>query len=444
MKPKSPNILYLHCHDAGRHVQPYGYAIKTPNLQRLAEQGVLFRKAFCANPTCSPSRAALLTGTYPHVNGMLGLAHRGFRLHDYSWHLAHTLKDAGYDTILAGEQHILRGSDSHEVMGYTRRLISEGKSGRTDAAIDYLKSYSEDGGKPFFLDLGYFPPHRAGEGFNSEVPEVDSRWCRPPETLPDNEVTRADMAAYIASMQTTDLHYGRILDCLDQTGLAENTLVICTTDHGIAFPGLKCNLTDHGIGVKLIMRGPGGFHGGKVLDAMVSQLDIFPTLCDLIGVARPERLQGASLMPLINGEVKALHEFIFSEVNHHAAYEPMRSVRSERWKYIRRFNNRQKRVLPNCDNSSSKTLLYDHGWADEPYPQEMLYDLVFDPNESQNLANSSSHAEVLNRLRGRLNQWMKETHDPLLSGQIPPADPDKVTNVDDYSPGGDPVKPRSI
>jgi N-sulfoglucosamine sulfohydrolase len=144
MKPKSPNILYLHCHDAGRHVQPYGYAIKTPNLQRLAEQGVLFRKAFCANPTCSPSRAALLTGTYPHVNGMLGLAHRGFRLHDYSWHLAHTLKDAGYDTILAGEQHILRGSDSHEVMGYTRRLISEGKSGRTDAAIDYLKSYSED------------------------------------------------------------------------------------------------------------------------------------------------------------------------------------------------------------------------------------------------------------------------------------------------------------
>ena len=91
-----PNILYLHSHDTGRYIQPYGYAVPTPNLQRLAEEGVLFRQAFCASPTCSPSRAALLTGMFPHVNGMLGLAHFGFTLNDYSQHIVHTLRRAGY------------------------------------------------------------------------------------------------------------------------------------------------------------------------------------------------------------------------------------------------------------------------------------------------------------------------------------------------------------
>ena len=97
-----PNILYIHSHDTGRYVQPYGYAVPTPNIQRLAEEGVLFRQAFCASPTCSPSRACLLTGQYAHNNGMLGLAHRGFSLNDYSHHLLHTLRRVGYVSALAG------------------------------------------------------------------------------------------------------------------------------------------------------------------------------------------------------------------------------------------------------------------------------------------------------------------------------------------------------
>ena len=103
-----PNILYIHSHDTGRYIQPFGHAMPTPNFQRLAEQGILFRQAFCANPTCSPSRAALLTGQWPHSCGMLGLAHRGFRLNDYSHHLVHTLKKAGYTTALSGFQHVGR------------------------------------------------------------------------------------------------------------------------------------------------------------------------------------------------------------------------------------------------------------------------------------------------------------------------------------------------
>ena len=101
-----PNILYIHSHDTGRYISPYGHAVPTPNLQNLAEAGVLFRRAYCAAPTCSPSRAALLTGQSPHSAGMLGLANRGFQLGDFRQHIIHTLKGAGYTSALAGIQHV--------------------------------------------------------------------------------------------------------------------------------------------------------------------------------------------------------------------------------------------------------------------------------------------------------------------------------------------------
>src|SRR5581483_3521155 len=105
-----PNILYLHSHDTGRYVQPYGHAVSTPNIQRLAETGILFRQAFCAGPSCSPSRASLLTGQYPHNNGMMGLAHRGFRLFNLEHHIIYTLRRAGYYSAVVGAQHITESS----------------------------------------------------------------------------------------------------------------------------------------------------------------------------------------------------------------------------------------------------------------------------------------------------------------------------------------------
>jgi N-sulfoglucosamine sulfohydrolase len=113
--PDLPNILYVHSHDTGRWVRPYGYATRTPNIQRLAEEGVIFRKAFCAAPTCSGSRACLLTGQYAHSNGMVGLAHRGFSLKNYRHHIVHTLHELGYWSALIGEQHISKKPD---VIGY--------------------------------------------------------------------------------------------------------------------------------------------------------------------------------------------------------------------------------------------------------------------------------------------------------------------------------------
>ena len=120
-----PNILYIHSHDTGRYLQPYGHAIPTPNLQRLAERGVLFRRAYCAAPTCSPSRAALLTGQSPHSAGMLGLANRHFRLRDFSQHIIHTLKGAGYSIGAGRHSSILSGRRYHggaEDVGYDKDI----------------------------------------------------------------------------------------------------------------------------------------------------------------------------------------------------------------------------------------------------------------------------------------------------------------------------------
>ena len=141
------NILYLHSHDTGRYVQPYGYAVETPNLQRLAENGALFRNAHCAAPTCSPSRAALLTGQCAHASGMIALAHRGGFLTHPERHLAHVLAGHGFETVHAGVSHVGRPEDC----GYTRLSGCDNERGFevADWAMDFLKTAGRN--KPFFL-----------------------------------------------------------------------------------------------------------------------------------------------------------------------------------------------------------------------------------------------------------------------------------------------------
>ena len=419
-----PNILYLHSHDTGRYIQPYGHAVPTPNIQRLAEQGVLFRQNFCAGPTCSPSRASLLTGQCAHSSGMIGLAHRGFSLKDYKQHIVHTLRKVGYHSALSGVQHVAKNA---EIIGYDQILTTQGgKAAQT--AVDFLDNTPP---QTFFLSVGFGVTHRK---FPEPGPDEDDRYCLPPAPLPDTPETRRDMAAFKASARILDQNIGVVLEALDKNGLTENTLVICTTDHGIAFPGMKCNLTDHGIGVMLIMRGPGGFTSGRVCDAMVSHIDVFPTICDLLEIEHPQWLQGKSMVPLIQGEADEINEEIFSEVTYHAAYEPQRAVRTQRWKYIRRFEERHTPVLPNCDDSLSKDVWMKHGWRERYVPQEQLYDLIFDPNETDNLAGESSMAEVLYEMRGRLERWMRSTDDPLLKGLVPAPSGARFNNPDGISP----------
>ncbi|HLI05602.1 MAG TPA: sulfatase [Ktedonobacteraceae bacterium] len=428
-KENYPNILYLHSHDTGRYVQPYGYAVPTPNIQHFAEEGVLFRKAFCTAPTCSGSRSVLLTGQYAHSNGMMGLAHRGFALRNYQQHILYTLRKAGYYSLLIGEQHI---SKTPDILGYDR--VFDIKTTHVDmvapAAISVLRNPPE---QPFFLSVGFFETHR--EFFQPASPE-DANYCLPPANLPDTPQTRRDMAAFKASARALDQGVGAVLNALDACGLRNNTLVILTTDHGLAFPGAKGNLFDRGIGVMLMMRGPGGFVGGQVCDALVSHIDIFPTICDLLKIEPPRWLQGRSFLPLIRHQRAEVRDTIFAELTYHAAYDPQRAARTQRWKYIHRFSDHLGPVLPNCDDGPSKSLLLTYGWKDRPIAAEQLYDLIFDPNEMCNLANDPAYASVLEEMRQRLEAWMIETDDPLLQGPVPaPAgamlnDPDQVSAGD--------------
>jgi arylsulfatase A-like enzyme len=426
-----PNILYLHSHDTGRYVQPYGEPVPMPNIQALADQGVLFRQAFCAAPTCSASRACLLTGQYGQTNGMLGLAHRGWSLRDYTHHIVHMLRGAGYTSVLIGEQHISKEPD---VIGYDEVMKIPTTHVDTVAplAMEVLRRPRD---RPLFLSVGFFETHRDFLGPGSLR---DVHYSKPPANLPDSPEVRADMAAFKASARSLDHGVGMVLNALDEAGLAEDTLIIFTTDHGMPFPGAKATLYDRGIGVMLILRGPPPFHRGRVSDALVSQIDIYPTVCDYLDIERPPFLQGVSLLPLLRGEVEHAREEIFAGSTWHAAYEPQRAIRTRRHKYIRRWGDRLTPVLPNTDDGPSKQLLLRNGWAEREIAREQLYDLVFDPNEANNLAADPSSATLLAELRGRLETWMRETDDPLLAGHVDPP-PGVEINLPDQRSASDPT-----
>ena len=179
-----PNILFMHSHNT---VQPYGHAVPTPSLQKLAEEGVLFRRAFAAAPTCSPSRAAFLTGMYPHTCGMLGLAHRGFAMPDYAPHLANFLKPHGYQTILAGVEHT---APDTETIGYDRILSTDDTNypnqpdlpGAAEAVVRFLDAAPD---APFFINLGLNETHRSFPKAEPENhPAEDPRYSLPPSPLP--------------------------------------------------------------------------------------------------------------------------------------------------------------------------------------------------------------------------------------------------------------------
>lgn len=428
-----PNVIYIHSHDTGRRISPYGYDVPTPNMQRLAEEGLLFRNAFCAAPTCSPSRAALLTGRWAHCNGMLGLHHRGFRLNDPKQHLAETLRTAGYSTALCGVNHIASPVSD---IGYERVIPTETSNARFvgPAAAEYIRSKPK---QPFYFDVGFVETHRGQ--FPPRDERDDPDYARPPISLPDMPETREDAAVFSSAVRLFDEGVGQVLAALDEAGLAENTLVICTTDHGISFPRHKCNCTDGGMEVLLMMRGPKEFlhralPAGSTVDAMLSQIDVYPTLCEWLQLDQPAWLQGKSFVPILRGDVCEVNEEIFAEVTYHAAYEPQRAIRTHRYKYIRRFGERKIPVLSNLDDGLSKDVWMKAGFAERPLPDEALYDLVLDPTERDNLVGVAVHEPTLNDLRKRLDDWMRSTDDPLLKGPVP-IPPGAIANhPDDVSP----------
>jgi arylsulfatase A-like enzyme len=423
-----PNVLYLHSHDTGRYVQPYGHQIPTPNIQMLADQGALFRKAFSAGPTCSGSRASLLTGQYPHSNGMMGLAHRGWQLKDYGHHILHTLRRAGYRSEVIGEQHI---SEDLDMLGYdaVHRVSRSHVETVAPEAVRVLRSGIPE---PFFLSVGFFETHR---DWFEPTSMRDSLYSLPPSNLPDTPAVREDVAAFKASARSLDQGVGRVLNALHAAGMVDRTLIVFTTDHGLAFPGAKGSLYDRGTGVMLVLRGPGGFLGGRVVDELVSQIDLYPTICELAGLEPPEFVQGCSLLPLMRGEAATARDAVFTELTYHAAYDPQRAIRTRGWKYIRFFDDGYPYpVLPNVDDSPSKDVFVESGWGRRPVPREQLYDLTLDPEEGNNLAAEPEFQHVRAELATKLEQQMRDTADPLLDGPVPAPPGSQLNRQDQVSP----------
>ncbi|BCJ36288.1 heparan N-sulfatase [Actinocatenispora thailandica] len=413
-----PNIVYFHTHDTGRYVEPYGAPIRTPRMQGFAEEAVMFRNAHAVAPTCSPSRAGLLTGQWAHTAGMLGLAHRGHRLDDYDRHLVHTLHRHGYTSALVGVQHVASGAAAAtRTIGYHEELPVAGRlaPARRDAACRYLRRHHD---RPFFLSVGLMETHTMPDtGFLFGHPGGDDRWTAPAPTMPNAAVTRQDMASFHAAARQVDETLGAVLDTLREEGLADDTVVLVTTDHGIAMPGMKCTLGATGTGVLLMLRAP-GLPAGLAVDTLVSQVDVFPTLCELLGIDPPPWLQGRSMLPALGG--RPIREETFAEVTYHVAYQPQRAIRTERWLYVKDFEGRDRPRLRNVDDSASKALWVDAGWAEQHTPPVRLHDLMFDPHEQRDLADRPATATIQQDLDRRLDRWMRATGDPLVHGPVPP------------------------
>lgn len=237
--------------------------------------------------------------------------------------------------------------------------------------------------------------------------------------MADTKENRKDMAEYMASAKVMDRCVGIVMDALHASGVKDNTLVIFTTDHGLAFPKMKGNLFDTGMGVALMMKLPGSSRQGEATDALVSHIDLFPTICDLIQVEKPNWLQGKSLLPILEGQMEEVNEHVFAEVSYHCGYEPMRAIRTKRYKYIEFFDDHDQLVLANIDDSFSKQFLLDHGYQAERRQKQMLFDLYLDPVERVNRMDDPAYTDILNDLKKRLHDWMKETSDPVLYGPVP-------------------------
>jgi N-sulfoglucosamine sulfohydrolase len=411
-----PHIVQITCHDLGRFLGCYGVAtVRTPHLDALAAAGVRFERAFCTSPGCSPSRAALATGRYPHVNGVMGLAHDGFGwdLNPDEQHIAGLLAGHGYQTHLFGLQHVTMRIERLGFDRVHRRGLGPEVAEDVEAALA-----AGPFAKPLYLEINLEEPHRPYD--QGGVQPDTSAGVTVPPWLPDTEAAREEVAALQGAVHTADTAIGRILAAIDAAGLAATTLVVFTADHGLAMPRAKCTLYDAGIGVALIVRWPaGGLRAGSTASALISNVDVFPTLLEATGVPGPRHVHGRSFLPLVRGDAYVPRDEVYAEKTFHSYYDPMRAIRTDRYKLIRNFETCFLVEVPGDVQLGAIYRTELQRYVPATHPDVEMYDLVADPDEQRNLAGLPETAEIERALDARLWQWMDETGDPLLNGPVP-------------------------
>lgn len=442
-----PNVIVMHCHDLGRHLHHLGArTVTSPRLDGLAGDGVTFTQMFATAPQCSPSRASMFTGRWPHRNGVMGLTHRGFAwdLHDDEVHLADHLHRAGYATEAIGVVHECRTRTDDELaarLGFDRVEtggLADDVADRAIAAIGRLAApVGAPDPTPFYLQVGFIEPHRIEGRHDPEgtlgfigdhIEPDDERGVDVPDYLRPTDTAREEVAELQGAIRHLDAAVGRVLDGLHAAGVADDTLVLFTTDHGLALPRAKCSLYDPGLEVACIVRWPGrGWIGGRRVDQPCSSLDLTPTVLDAVGV-RPTGeapvIDGASLVERLDDDVPADRDLrtddaLFGEMTYHDYYDPRRSIRTPRWKLIANFSSAPGFMDPSQSwfRRSQPIAGATHSWR-RSHPRFELYDLRADPLELVDLAPDPSHATVFAELRHRLHAWMVRTADPLIDGAV--------------------------
>jgi N-sulfoglucosamine sulfohydrolase len=411
-----PNIIMLISHDTGRYLGCYGKEVATPALDKMAKDGVRFENYFCTQPQCSPSRGSILTGLYAHNHGMMGLGHMGFSMHEEVTTIPMEMQKNGYDTYLYGFNHErINGQEDAHLLGYKHVEKVEGNLAEkvTDKFIDLLQEKSSGSETPFYASVGFEETHRDFDHY--EPDPLDD--IEVPPYLPDTPEVRRDLAHFQGSVKALDKAVERIVTTLQETGLAENTLLIYTTDHGIAFPRAKGTLFEAGLETALIMHWPKRYSGGKVYNNLLCNVDLMPTLLELIEAEVPKEIDGKSFLSLIEEKPYEEREEFYCELTWHDRYHPMRGIRTNEFKYIRNFKEGVATYLPLDIHQSLSGQVVREDYYGENVPEE-LYDLRNDPLEQNNLASNDKYHATLLQLREKVNTCMLETNDPLLKGDV--------------------------
>jgi len=418
-KAEKPNFIIFIADDAAwNDFGPYGNKIiKTPNINSLASEGLVFHNAFLTTSSCSPSRCSILTGRYPHNTGAPELH---MPLPSDQVIFAGELQKAGYFTAVAGKYHIgPKRSEFDTIYG--------GTPSGCEYWMEALQNRPRD--KPFFLWLAALDPHR--DYFPKAIPEPH----RPEEVivppyLPDNDSTRKDLALYYDEISRLDDYIGQIMAELKYQGVDENTLVIFMSDNGSPFPRAKTRLYDSGIKTPFIVSWPAKINKGNT-HAMISSVDIAPTLCELAGAGIPYTYQGVSFVPVLKNPSAEVRDYIAAEHNWHDYQAHERAVRNNRYLYIRnsfphlnasppadavRSITYQEMIRLNKDGKLNKFQL---DCFLEPRSPEELYDVAEDPFQFVNIAQKPEHGSGLAEMRALLDNWIKETNDSIPEKPTP-------------------------
>ena len=431
-----PNVLLITADDLNwNSVGAYGCPVEnvTPNIDAFAATAMRFERAHVTCAVCMPSRSVLATGLYPHNNGIEGF--QGDRLVPGTTSVMEHLRDAGYRCGLLGKlRHSSAGYDDRWDFAFDMEDLDRGRSPEL-YGLRAREFFESCGDQPFYFMANSHDPHRPFYGSAQEADRWPEPTPRPSRVYGEDEVTipgflpelpevRLEMSEYFSSVRRCDDTVGAVLDALEATGKAENTLVLFISDNGMAVPFAKTNCYLHSTKTPWIMRAPGRTLAGSVeSEHFVSGIDWWPTVAEWCGVELPDR-DGRSMLGLLNGETQEGRDVVFTEFNETAGKRsfPMRCVQDGRFGYIfnawsdgeREFRNESmngrtwKAMCTAAETNAaiaSRVELFSHRVREE------LYDFRADPDALHNLADDARFSRELERLRGMLANHLEKTGD---------------------------------